>query len=197
MILITRASQDFTGLAWVRYNAAFRRQAALTGNTWWSQIIATLYNTCFAGLAKLTTRCELCLATSHTEKDCALQGSTDPNMQDRPKTLESLVLAITPKQAHISKGSTREASGEPCTLWNQGRCSHPKCWHSHVCSRCGGAHQLPLAGAALQLPTIWATYVLCQGRDHRARRSRIERGTPTLNGERVASVRTLLHVVRN
>jgi hypothetical protein len=32
MTWIVRLSQDFTGLAWVRYDAAFRRQAALTGN---------------------------------------------------------------------------------------------------------------------------------------------------------------------
>lgn len=30
---IVRVSQDYTGLAWVRYDTAFHRQAALTGNT--------------------------------------------------------------------------------------------------------------------------------------------------------------------
>ena len=29
IITITRVSQDFTGMAWVRYDAAFRRQAAI------------------------------------------------------------------------------------------------------------------------------------------------------------------------
>ena len=32
IITITRVSQDFAGMAWVRYDAAFRRQAAITGN---------------------------------------------------------------------------------------------------------------------------------------------------------------------
>ena len=156
MIMIVRTSQDFAGLAWVRYDAAFRRQAALTGNTQWSQINATLYNTCFTGLAKSTTRCELCLATTHTEKDCALQGSSDPSMQDRIKTLESLVLAITPKQSSTPKVGSREASGEVCRLWNQGRCTFARCRHTHACGRCGGMHQLtvcPLSAQQLGGPT--------------------------------------------
>ena len=40
---IVRASQDYAGLAWVRYDSAFRRQAALTGLTQWSAINPTLY----------------------------------------------------------------------------------------------------------------------------------------------------------
>jgi len=149
MITIIRVSQDFTGLAWVRYDAAFRRQAALTGNTRWSQVNATLYSTCFAGLARSTTRCELCLATSHTERDCALQGTPDPNVRDRLKTLESVVLAIAPKQGPTGRVSPREPSGEPCRLWNLNRCTFARCRHTHVCSHCRGRHQrieCPLTG---------------------------------------------------
>ena len=55
MSTIVRVSQDFVGLAWVRYNAGFRRQAALTRNRSWSQINATLYTLCFTGNAMATT----------------------------------------------------------------------------------------------------------------------------------------------
>ncbi len=65
---IVRASQDYAGLAWVRYDAACRWQAALTGNTRWSVINTTMYTMCFTGIAVSTKRCELCLATSHTER---------------------------------------------------------------------------------------------------------------------------------
>jgi hypothetical protein len=68
---IVRVSQDYTGLAWVRYDAAFRRQAALTGNTRWSGINSTLYTMCFTGMAAATKRCELGFATSHSERECA------------------------------------------------------------------------------------------------------------------------------
>lgn len=47
LVTITRVSQDFSGLGWVRYDAAFRRQAAITGNRKWSQInLSLLYGVC-------------------------------------------------------------------------------------------------------------------------------------------------------
>ena len=45
--LITRVSQDFTGLTWVWYDSTFRRQTAITGNRKWSQINPSLYSICF------------------------------------------------------------------------------------------------------------------------------------------------------
>ena len=68
MTTIIHASQDYTGLAWV---SAFRRQAALTGNTQWSTVNATLS---FTAAERATNRCELCFATTHTESECAQQG---------------------------------------------------------------------------------------------------------------------------
>ena len=65
MATIVRVSKDFAGLAWVRYDAAFHRQAALTRNEWWSAINSTLYTMCFTEMASATKRCELCFATTH------------------------------------------------------------------------------------------------------------------------------------
>ncbi len=44
LVTIFRVSQDFAGVAWVRYDAAFRRQAAISGNRKWSQINPSLYS---------------------------------------------------------------------------------------------------------------------------------------------------------
>lgn len=44
MVTITRVSKDYSGLAWVRYDSAFRRQAAITKNRKWSQINPSLYS---------------------------------------------------------------------------------------------------------------------------------------------------------
>jgi hypothetical protein len=66
MSTIVRTSQDFEGLAWVRYDAAYWRQATLMGNTKWSAVNVTLYTMCFTGVASGKARCELCFATSHT-----------------------------------------------------------------------------------------------------------------------------------
>lgn len=45
---VIRASQDYEGLAWEWYDAAFRKQAAATGNRMWSKINGSLYSICFS-----------------------------------------------------------------------------------------------------------------------------------------------------
>ncbi len=54
MAMVVRVSQDYPGLAWVRYDAVFRRQAALTGNTRWSVINSSLYTMCFTAITTST-----------------------------------------------------------------------------------------------------------------------------------------------
>ena len=141
---IITASQDYAGLAWVRYDAAYRRQAAITGNTRWSMINSTLYTICFTGRATPMPRCELCFATTHTAKDCAQQGDPDPGMQDRLKAIETAVLALTSKPPTTSVATSRTApvrpSNEPCRKWNSNNCTYPRCRYNHVCSGCGGGH---------------------------------------------------------
>ena len=143
MSLIIRVSQDYSGLAWVRYDAAFRRQAALTGNKRWSVVNSSLFAINFTGTAKAIPRCELCFATTHTDKECAQQGNSDPGLKDRLRAIESAVLVLTAKPSAGGKGGTsmREKSGEACRNWNRGNCSYPKCRHNHACSSCGGGHQ--------------------------------------------------------
>ena len=115
MATIVWVSQDFEGLAWVRYDVAFRRQAALTGNTRWSTINPTLYTMCFSGRAAAQKRCELCFATSHSDKECAQRSDPDPEMKDRLKTLESALLAWT-RQDDSNKPPLHppKPSGETC-----------------------------------------------------------------------------------
>ena len=142
MATIVRVSQDFSGLAWVRYDAAFRRQAALTANERWSVINSTLYTMCFTGMASSTKRCELCFASTHTEQECAQRGDPDPGLKDRLKAIETAVLALSSKQEQGSKPTQQaiKPSGEPCRKWNSVGCTYPRCRHSHLCSSCGGNH---------------------------------------------------------
>ena len=106
----------------MRYDAAYRRQAALTGNTHWS---TTPYTICFTGRATATPRCELCFATTHSTSECAQQGHPDPGIQDRLKSIEMAVLAVTSKSP-ATPGATPKApnlatgkiSSEPCRKWN-------------------------------------------------------------------------------
>ena len=139
---IVRVRQDYSGLAWVRYDAAFRRQAALTRNDRWSVINSTLYTMCFTGLESSTKRCELCFASTHTERECAQRRDPDPGMGDCLKAIETAVVAVTHKQEQtsLSVQPGPKPSGEPCRKWNSSGCTYPRCRHTHAGSSCGGSH---------------------------------------------------------
>ena len=99
MAMIVRSSQDFKDLAWLRYDVGVRRQAALTKNRKWSQINTTLYSMCFTtNFRGGVSRCELCLGSTHSTADCALQGDPDPDMRDRVKAVEATLLALASRQ---------------------------------------------------------------------------------------------------
>ncbi len=155
MGFIVRARQDYEGLGWVRYNAAFRRQAALTRSKKWSVINATLFTMNFSGLASRTRRCELCFATSHSEQECAQREDPDPDLGTRLKNLESAVLTIAKPLAARASSDTAHIvrpSDDPCRKWNTVGCTYLRCRYAHVCSGCRGDHplvQCPMRGQAL------------------------------------------------
>ncbi len=60
-------------------------------------INSTLYTMCFTAMSSSTKWCELCLATSHTERECAHRGDPDPGMRERLKSIEAAVVAMTAK----------------------------------------------------------------------------------------------------
>ena len=94
MVAIIRACEDFAGLAWVRYDSAYRRQAAASGNRTWSRINPSLFSLCFTGKALTAKRCDLCLATSHSTKECSLNTDSDPDLPSRLRAVESAVVAF-------------------------------------------------------------------------------------------------------
>ena len=52
MISILQASQEYEGLAWATYEAAYHQQAAATGHKQWSKVNPSLYTVCFTGKAR-------------------------------------------------------------------------------------------------------------------------------------------------
>ena len=146
MATTVRVSQDYDGLAWMRYDTAYRRQAALTVDTHWSTINPTLYTVCFTGMAATTSRCELCFVTSHSEKECAQQGDPEPGTKEHQKAIETTTPPPPPPpppppaNPKAPNMAPIRPSGEPCRKWNNDNCFFQRCRHSRVCSGCGGAH---------------------------------------------------------
>ena len=117
LVTVSRVSQDLSGLAWVRYDAAFRRQAALTGNRRWSQKNPTLYSICFMGRAQQLSRCKLCLCSAHGTKLSPLQTNPDPELPSRVKAMEIALLLLASRRSSESRSPTltrNPFTGEYC-----------------------------------------------------------------------------------
>ena len=140
MITILRTSQDFEDPAWITYDLAFRRQAAATNNRQWSRLNPTLYSICTAGKARKVTRCELCLNSDHTTKECASLADSDPDVGTRVKAIESVILAMSGQTPTGTGNHSRQPRGLPpiCQLFNRKRCWFRRCKFRHVCMICGG-----------------------------------------------------------
>ena len=139
LVHMVRVSQDFGGMVWVNYDMAFRRQAATTGNRQWSRINPSLYSICFAGAARTSTRCDLCLSLTHETRDCALSGGGEREVGARISAIESAVLSLSASRpATIPSYSGPVQRREICRNWNQNRCSYVRCRFRHVCRVCQG-----------------------------------------------------------
>ena len=139
-----------------RYDAAFRRQAAATANWMWSRVNPSLYTLCFSAcVATKRERCELCLGTTHTTQQCALQGAPDPELNSRAKTVESVLLAMSQKTSGKPKKVAGANSSQICRLWNRNNCTFQVCRYKHVCSTCEGSHQAPLPKAGRHSRQGW------------------------------------------
>ena len=124
MISIMCASRAFSGLGCAQYDAAYRRQAASTGNRRWSPINSSLYVIYFKGRAQGTPRCELCASVFHSSKDCPFSMTTEME-----KTLEAMLAACT---IRIGSGSAPASPGSSKVT---------KCAGNETkCLSCGGTH---------------------------------------------------------
>ena len=123
---VLKACHDFSGLAWVHYDATFRKQAAASGNRRWSGVNASLYSLCFTGKT----------AVAHVASDCPLTQD-DQDVSCSVKVVRSVVAAMS------SAGSSGRMAGRGdaiCRSFNAGLCTYPHCRFRHECSSCGGSH---------------------------------------------------------
>lgn len=66
MVMIVKAAEEYAGLAWVRYDEAFRSQAAAKKDAQWSKVSPSLFAQCFTGRAHNQAHCDLCLSSLHS-----------------------------------------------------------------------------------------------------------------------------------
>jgi len=132
MVSIIRASENYAGLAWVRSDSTYRRQAAANGNRAWSRINPSLYSLCFTGKAQMVNGCDLCLASSYRTRECSLASEDDPDLPGRLRAVESAVVGF----AHAGVGNPTErrqpshyhhSQDEVCRVWNERRCHFKQC----------------------------------------------------------------------
>ncbi len=126
-----------------RYDSAFRHQAALAGNRRWSVINATLFSMNFAARSSAVRRCKLCFATTHSEADCALYETRDPDVGDRLRSFEKAVLTIAApvgRPATTEGGRSWNPAGIICKNFNRSACNFIRCRYAHICANCRGDH---------------------------------------------------------
>ena len=129
--LIIRCYKDFDSPAWVQYDRAFRRQAAVSKHFDWSRVNTTQYSLCFA--------CCHCLIDNHPFESCpeAPQSTAliHPPPAQRPMPTN---LATSASVTHRTANSVGI-----CRLFNARdgpRCFYKACRYAHACMKCKGGH---------------------------------------------------------
>ena len=148
MSTIVRCHKEFEGLGWVQYDAAFRRQMAVSRDLNWGKINATLYSIYFAGHARRLPRCKQCLSTNHPSEDCP-QAPAFQHLLIPPINMPPYGQAWPPQRQWQpqppSAPDTRQRASvvELCMLFNNRagpRCTFPRCKYAHLCLNCREGH---------------------------------------------------------
>ena len=135
MTTITKVNREYSGSEWRNYDTLFNKLTALRRDIKWSMINPTIYARCFTAATRNPPRYELCLAFSHDTKDCSQRDIAECSIEGWLKSMEQIMQALVPAQLRPSVKS----SGEVCS---RGEYNYPYCRHIHVCSSCGGPHQI-------------------------------------------------------
>ena len=125
----------------------------MKGDTKWSAINTTLFTLC-CSVPSAKKRCELCLADTHSEGECAQRGDQEPELRDRMKAMEAAVLMMVKLAGGRSDQTPRNR--EICRKFNSVRgCGFSKCKYWHACSTCKWVGRLcPLPPAKVYFPWV-------------------------------------------
>ena len=126
--LILQLARQHGGGGWIAYDSQFRQQAAAGASAPWSELnLSLMAATVFAAGGEAPARaCQLCFATDHTARDCALASLEGGRTTQRP-----------PSGAQASpRPRPYRARDEICRRFNRGTCSASACRFEHICSAC-------------------------------------------------------------
>ena len=133
---------NFDGLAWASYDAAYCRQAANNLSLDWAIPDQALYNEAFTGRARVIPHCQFCLSDSHLSHDCTFGPGDFRHSQNR--------------QPSSRRGAVRTQVAQICRLFNQpgGNQYHFKqCRYAHLLASATGHTQcLSVTGASATVP---------------------------------------------
>ena len=145
LALIVAEARKHGGDGWQAYDSVFRQNAAHDPTADWSRLDTSLHAATFlAQQSDSGSFCQLCAATDHTHKDCALRPFSAPSTSHHA-TVSSPV-PTRPTRPHPL------FTGPPvripiCIWWNKGECTQADCCYRHSCATCPGSHQ------AIECPT--------------------------------------------
>ena len=110
---------------------------AATGHVEWLKINPSIFTVCFTSKAKRGQRCELCLSSSHSSRECTwAEGEGD--LQSRLVALESArVMARLESSRTVPSGYEWT---DICKLFNEGRCTYSTYKFRHAYIVCGGEY---------------------------------------------------------
>ena len=126
--LILQLARQHGGGGWIAYDNQFRQQAAAGATAPWSELnLSLMAATVFAAGGEAAARaCQLCFATDHTARDCALASLEVGRTSQRP-----------PSGARASpRPRPYRAQDDICRRFNRGTCSASSCRFEHICAAC-------------------------------------------------------------
>ena len=146
MVSIIRAEEEYVEGAWVRYDAAYRQQAAECRNTTWSKVSPSLFSLCFTGKAQALRRCDLCLSSSHGTRKCVWMGEGEQDVQAQLQAMEASVEALRQGmgrswvRGNDHRSRDWQSKEDRCILFNQSTYYFWACCFRHACMICQGPH---------------------------------------------------------
>ncbi|XP_065657214.1 echinoderm microtubule-associated protein-like 6 [Hydra vulgaris] len=91
--------------AWWRYDKAYRRMAAIKGNTDWSSIEEEMFSGAASEKFRLTMHCVDCLTNNHLNVKCPFQTNT--LVKNQPPAKNQLPARVTPQKLEITESPQR------------------------------------------------------------------------------------------